>query len=216
MSNTHKKTLAPAIGKAVIPSALKAVGGLRKIDFEEYQPGIYFLCRLGKVVYVGQSKSPRQRISQHISEREKVFDEVFIRHCPIEELNATESMFIHHFEPEYNYTMVNGLKLSPIMSEDVAQIAREILKKFEPGINAVTLQIPVTPTNTEKFPSANPLQVLRLPEVITITGLKKSSIYKRLKEGLFPKPIQIGQRAIGWKLGCIEGWIGNIEAGHKK
>jgi prophage regulatory protein len=39
---------------------------------------------------------------------------------------------------------------------------------------------------------------LRLPDVQAMFGLSRSSIYKSISEGLFPKPIPIGTRSVGW------------------
>ena len=49
--------------------------------------------------------------------------------------------------------------------------------------------------------------LLRFPDVINRTGLKRSSIYTRLKEGTFPKPIKIGERAIAWIESEIDAYI---------
>lgn len=40
--------------------------------------------------------------------------------------------------------------------------------------------------------------ILRLPAVKTESGLSRSTIYLRIKQGLFPKPIRLGERAAGW------------------
>ncbi len=39
---------------------------------------------------------------------------------------------------------------------------------------------------------------LRLPEVIIRTGKSRSTIWKAIKDGTFPKPIKLGPRAVGW------------------
>ncbi|MFT3669665.1 MAG: AlpA family transcriptional regulator [Pseudoxanthomonas sp.] len=49
--------------------------------------------------------------------------------------------------------------------------------------------------------------VLRLKSVIEITGLSRSTIYLYIKLGMFPKPIQLGPRAVGWKASEIFLWI---------
>jgi prophage regulatory protein len=38
----------------------------------------------------------------------------------------------------------------------------------------------------------------RLPVVKARTGLSRSSIYLRIAEGTFPKPVRLGRRAVGW------------------
>ncbi|WP_100657748.1 helix-turn-helix transcriptional regulator [Alteromonas flava] len=40
--------------------------------------------------------------------------------------------------------------------------------------------------------------VLRLPHVLELTGLSKSTIYARIKIGVFPKPINLGGNSRGW------------------
>lgn len=40
--------------------------------------------------------------------------------------------------------------------------------------------------------------ILRLPAVQAATGLSRSLIYLRVSQGLWPKPVRLGPRAIGW------------------
>lgn len=49
--------------------------------------------------------------------------------------------------------------------------------------------------------------VLRLPLVKTRTGLSRSTIYLRIAEGSFPKPVSLGARAVGWLESDIEQWL---------
>ena len=50
-------------------------------------------------------------------------------------------------------------------------------------------------------------KVLRLPSVKDISGLSRSTIYLRIKKGDFPKPISLGDRAVGWLEKDIEDWL---------
>jgi prophage regulatory protein len=47
----------------------------------------------------------------------------------------------------------------------------------------------------------------RLPAVLNRTGLSRSSIYLKVNKGTFPKPIKLGERAIGWIASDIDQWI---------
>lgn len=54
--------------------------------------------------------------------------------------------------------------------------------------------------------------ILRLPAVKTRTGLSRSTIYLRVAEGRFPKPIALGARAVGWIDAEVDAWVaGQIE-----
>ncbi|MFL9907345.1 helix-turn-helix transcriptional regulator [Paraburkholderia sp. RL17-337-BIB-A] len=51
------------------------------------------------------------------------------------------------------------------------------------------------------------LAILRRNQVQDATGLSKSTIYARTREGTFPRPIQLGPRAVGWRRGDIDAWL---------
>ncbi len=46
---------------------------------------------------------------------------------------------------------------------------------------------------------ATPPAILRLPEVMRLTGLGRSTIYRLLAAGQFPSPVQLSVRAVGWR-----------------
>jgi prophage regulatory protein len=50
-------------------------------------------------------------------------------------------------------------------------------------------------------------KLLRLPQVASITGLSKSSIYAKVADGDFPKQISLGSRSVAWLDSHIESWI---------
>ena len=49
--------------------------------------------------------------------------------------------------------------------------------------------------------------ILRLPAVKARTGLSRSSIYLRISNGDFPKPIALGGRAVGWLESEVFAWV---------
>ncbi len=49
--------------------------------------------------------------------------------------------------------------------------------------------------------------LLRLPKVEAMTGYKRSTIYKKIKDGTFPAPIALGERASAWVETEINDWI---------
>ena len=42
------------------------------------------------------------------------------------------------------------------------------------------------------------VQIFRLPEVTSLSGMAKSSWYDRVRKGLLPQPVSLGGRAVGW------------------
>ncbi len=50
-------------------------------------------------------------------------------------------------------------------------------------------------------------RIVRLPELRAITGLSETTIWRREREGNFPRRCRIGPNAVGWKSDQVEAWI---------
>ncbi len=53
--------------------------------------------------------------------------------------------------------------------------------------------------------------ICKLPEVKGATGLSKSTIYRKMADGSFPKQCRIGKRAVGWKKSSISNWLTSLK-----
>ena len=51
------------------------------------------------------------------------------------------------------------------------------------------------------------VRFLRLPEVLARTGLSRSTVYVRLDQGRFPRPVSLGARAVGWIEAEVDEWM---------
>lgn len=49
--------------------------------------------------------------------------------------------------------------------------------------------------------------IIRLPQVKSLTGLSRSSIYAAVKRGDFPSPVSLGARAVGWMSSEVNNWL---------
>lgn len=63
---------------------------------------VYFLYHRGEVVYVGQSRTLKHRIDEHLTAGAKVFDEVAFIKCPFNHLSKIENHYIRFLAPKYN------------------------------------------------------------------------------------------------------------------
>ncbi|EHR7952833.1 TPA: helix-turn-helix transcriptional regulator [Escherichia coli] len=52
-------------------------------------------------------------------------------------------------------------------------------------------------------------RLIRLPEVMLLTGRCRASIYKDINANVFPKPIKTGPRSVAWVEGEVSEWIDN-------
>lgn len=67
-----------------------------------------------------------------------------------------------------------------------------------------------------EFPSTASLQIprksrlIRLPEVMSRVGLRRSAIYQRMSEGTFPRSRSLGAKCAVWVEAEVEEWIESI------
>ena len=52
-------------------------------------------------------------------------------------------------------------------------------------------------------------RIVRFPECEQLTGLSRSSIYRKMANGTFPSHRQLGPNCVGWRLSEILAWIAN-------
>ena len=50
-------------------------------------------------------------------------------------------------------------------------------------------------------------RIMRLPEVLSTTGLSRATLYRMMEKRLFPESLQIGPRAVGWRESAVHAWL---------
>ncbi|MGC0155592.1 helix-turn-helix transcriptional regulator [Chromobacterium vaccinii] len=55
--------------------------------------------------------------------------------------------------------------------------------------------------------NSNTSYMLRLPDVMKVTGLSRSSLYALIKQGQFPRQIQLGPRTVAWLSSDVDSWL---------
>jgi prophage regulatory protein len=60
---------------------------------------------------------------------------------------------------------------------------------------------------TEPFP---PNALLRLKDVCRLVGLSRSSIYTRLADGTFPRPLRLSERSVRWRMQDLLEWTAGL------
>lgn len=58
--------------------------------------------------------------------------------------------------------------------------------------------------------------LLRLRDVALRTGMSRSTIYRRIDDQTFPKPVKVGGFAVRWRESTIDGWIAGLSSERSK
>lgn len=73
-------------------------------------------------------------------------------------------------------------------------------------------KVSITPQAEEpSLYSAEGTRLVRLPEVLRMTGLTKPTIYNWIRASKFPRPLKLGPRAAGWRYSDLKAWLASRE-----
>ena len=55
-------------------------------------------------------------------------------------------------------------------------------------------------------------RILRIRTVLERTGLSRSTLYRKMRDGTFPKQVRISEHCCGWRESAINHWIADPSA----
>ena len=108
------------------------------------QCAVYALAKDGVVIYVGQSKKPLARIAAHRAQlgrkstpdwmpiRGVAFDQIFLRPCRPEDLNALEAEMINLYKPRLNVRVKNRLPIASAFNLRMGDFTLQINRPTSP------------------------------------------------------------------------------------
>ena len=50
-------------------------------------------------------------------------------------------------------------------------------------------------------------RLMRLPDILEMTGLARSTVYRMVAEHKFPAPVKLATRAVGWRRDDVLHWF---------
>ncbi|MBJ7439291.1 MAG: AlpA family phage regulatory protein [Sphingopyxis sp.] len=57
--------------------------------------------------------------------------------------------------------------------------------------------------------SQSPLRMMRLNEVLDLTGLSRATLYRKIAAETFPPQHKLAERCCGWRAGEVAVWLRN-------
>ena len=53
-------------------------------------------------------------------------------------------------------------------------------------------------------------RILRLPELLRLTGLSSATLYRWIADRRFPAPVKLGPNSVGWRASAVQAWIESL------
>lgn len=68
-----------------------------------------------------------------------------------------------------------------------------------------------TPARNSRRKAMKSIQLISLKELMKIYPISRATVYRQIKAGLLPAPVQIGTRRVAWRLDEIEQHIEHLQ-----
>lgn len=49
--------------------------------------------------------------------------------------------------------------------------------------------------------------LLRIDDVLRLTGLSRSTVYRLVREGTFPAPLKLSVQSVAWRADALQAWM---------
>lgn len=60
-------------------------------------------------------------------------------------------------------------------------------------------------------PGSTPtVRLLRVDDVVALTGMRRSTVYLRVSQGTFPRPRQLSRQSVAWRSDEVQAWIEHL------
>ena len=116
--------------------------------------------------------------------------------------NTTQILSTPHFSRFPEVPASIAIATLPVATRNDSFLINHYYSRHSPITSNLNMRgVTMANTNKEK------LSILRRKKVEKRTGLSRSTIYVRIQEGTFPRPINLGARAVGWLENEIEAWL---------
>jgi prophage regulatory protein len=105
-------------------------------------------------------------------------------------------------------------------SIEIARLRRELehvrgQSSFSRTTTASAPDRAASPRTASVDPPRYPGSLLRIKDVSAMLGMSRSTIYRAISEGIFPKPVNVGERSVRWRLDAVEAWRDSLHQSPK-
>ena len=120
-------------------------------------------------------------------------------------MNKLEYKLLTNYLEQLSFRADNSICELQLLKKHVEEFKAQISKRD--NSEQVRSNLPIPDKSTVSKRDKQPSDLIRLKEVMAMTGVSRSFIYNHRKEGTFPEPIYLSERSVAWVRSSIDKWI---------
>jgi len=122
-------------------------------------------------------------------------------------MNKREKEYLKYYLEQLSLTLKNNISQMQQALNHIADVSKNIKDDLPAPIIKPTVYEPLS---TDKLSEKPPECLIRMKEVCMLAGVSRSTIYKLVNEGHFPKPLDFRPRFKAWQKQTILDWIKSL------
>lgn len=122
-------------------------------------------------------------------------------------MNKLEYDLLEKYLEQLSFRTNNAIRELQQVQRHVESFQSQISKRSFVSQSMPKLDSNQSNTHADKFENKNPSDLIRMKEVVQMTGLSRSTLYRLQQIEEFPKAVKLGCRSVAWVRGDINDWI---------
>jgi prophage regulatory protein len=123
-------------------------------------------------------------------------------------MNKREKDYILYYLDQLSLKLKNNISEMQQGLSHIAEISKNISQEIPPPAQIITYE----QLSTDKLAEKPPECLIRIKEVCLLVGISRSTLYKMIEEGSFPKPLDLGSRFKAWQKQTVINWIATLNS----
>jgi prophage regulatory protein len=118
-----------------------------------------------------------------------------------------EPEYINNYLEQLSHRTDSTIKELQLLQKHILSFKFQLRNKEIADKTRAGIPQPIVNYENKSKRDKEPNDLIRIKEVMAMTGVSRTFIHKYRKEGGFPEPIYLSSRSIAWVRSSVEGWI---------
>jgi prophage regulatory protein len=123
-------------------------------------------------------------------------------------MQKREKDYILYYLDQLSLKLKNNISEMQQGLSHIAEISKHISQEIQPPAKTITYES----LSTNKLAEKPPECLIRIKEVCLLVGISRSTLYKMIREGSFPNPLDLGSRFKAWQKQTVINWIATLNS----
>lgn len=122
-------------------------------------------------------------------------------------MNKLEYEYINSYLEQLSYRADSSIRELQLLQKHILGFKVQLKNKDISDKTRASIPQPTLSYENKPRSDKQPGDLIRIREVMAMTGVSRTFIHKHRKDGDFPEPIHLSSKSIAWVRSSVNGWI---------